>query len=121
MERLKKILMILICNLLVCSGYTQTIKVANTWTRSGAPKGYYKWTVYLDTDTSTCKTISYVEYYLHNTFKQPVVKVSNTHWKKKFPYSATGWGEFNIRAKIVFRDPRKKHQYVNYWLKLGRV
>ena len=98
----------------------QSIKVKNSWTRIGAPKGYYKWSVYINEDVSVCKTISYVEYYLHNTFKNPVIKVNASTTNQNFSYTATGWGEFDIRAKIVFKDPRKKTQYVNYWLKLGR-
>jgi len=96
------------------------IKVKNSWKNLAGKQGYYSWTIYLDEAPAVLNSIKYVEYLLHPTFKYPLQKVENLQRNPGFSYTATGWGEFNVKVKVVFKDPSKKPVLIDYWLKLGR-
>lgn len=101
--------------LLLLSVYVkaQTVSLDNT-VSPAKKRGYYKWVVFVKASDSVLNIIDHVEYLLHPTFPKPRVSVSNR--AGKFSYTATGWGEFEIKAKIVFKN--KKYQYLSYWLRL---
>lgn len=90
------------------------ISVNNTSSPS-TKAGYYNWTIFVQADDATLNTIDHVEYLLDPTFSNP--QVSSFNRANKFSYSSTGWGEFDIKVKIVFRN-RKSPQYIPYRLKL---
>lgn len=91
----------------------QTISLDNTASPSKT-RGYYKWVVFVKASDSELNSIDHVEYLLHPTFPKPQVSVFNR--ASKFSYTATGWGEFEIKAKVVYKN--NKSQYLSYWLKL---
>lgn len=77
-------------------------------------KGRYHWTVYIDAPDTVMDRIASVEYTLHPTFPDPVVKVTSK--ENKFALSANGWGEFTIFVKVFFSNG-KVGSY-QHWLNL---
>lgn len=110
---------ILVCSVfLSCQrGYTQQVSLTNTYAPT-AKKGYINWTVYLKGSTATLASISYVEYTLHPTFPKPVQQVRASKANPAFSVSASGWGEFELKAKIVFKSSAQRPLYLNYQLDL---
>jgi transcription initiation factor IIF auxiliary subunit len=102
---LRLLLPFLCCSLL----WGQNIALDNTAQYIG--DGRYSWTVFLKGDTSQ---VASVQYTLHPTFPEPVV------WGKgsNYAFSANGWGEFNIVARVYFKDKKKQPTIINYWLRL---
>ncbi len=96
-------------------GSAQNIKATNT-SQPSAKKGYYDWTVFIQSDASTLNSIEHVEYLLHSTFTNP--QVSSYDRKSNFSYSTSGWGEFEIKIKVVFKDKNKGALYMTHWLVL---
>jgi transcription initiation factor IIF auxiliary subunit len=87
----------------------QTMSVNNTAQYLG--NGRYSWTVFLKGDLAH---VASVQYTLHPTFPEPVV------WGKgpNFAYSSVGWGEFNVLARIYYKDKLRKPTTLNHWLRL---
>ena len=112
---LKYYFLVLISTGLAFSVCAQNIKVANT-SQLSKKKGYYDWTIFIQTDTSTLNSIDHVEYLLHPTFSNP--QVSSYDRKGNFSYSTSGWGEFEIKIKVVFKDENKGPLYMTHWLVL---
>ncbi len=112
---MKKLFNCILLLLVVPALNAQNIAVDNTATVS-APNGNYDWTVFIRADEATLNKIDRVEYLLNPTFKSPQVSSSNR--ATSFAYSGKGWGEFEIRTKILFRDRRIPPVYIAYWLKL---
>jgi transcription initiation factor IIF auxiliary subunit len=102
------------------NGQQRALKINNTWRQTPGKAGYYNWKVFIDEDASVINSIRYVEYLLHPTFKKPLQRVDNSTKYPKFSYSASGWGEFNIKVKIVYKNSSRQPLVQNYWLKLGR-
>ncbi len=92
----------------------QQIAINNTSSLSGR-SGYYNWTVFVQADYATLNNIDHVEYLLHPTFPNP--QVSSNNRNINFGFSSTGWGEFEIKVKVVFKN-RQPPQYISYWLRL---
>jgi transcription initiation factor IIF auxiliary subunit len=67
----------------------------------------WEWTVFIETDEETLSQIEYVEYILHPTFPEPVRRV----FKKdnNFALTAKGWGTFEIKIRVVFKDRTERH------------
>ena len=100
--------------LMAASAAAQDITVRNTAQFVGS--GRYNWKVFLVAEPSTLQSISYVEYTLHPTFPNPVRKVTNP--ADGFALAASGWGEFNILVKVVFKDRRKPPLQLTHYLSL---
>lgn len=63
---------------------------------------YYDWKVYVAEAPDVLEKIEHVTYFLHPTFPDPVRTVSDP--STGFALETTGWGEFEIGAKIQFKD-----------------
>jgi transcription initiation factor IIF auxiliary subunit len=63
---------------------------------------FYDWAVYVDEDASTLNEIEAVTYFLHPTFPDPVQTVRDP--ATRFALKARGWGEFDIAARVRFKD-----------------
>ena len=96
----------------------QKISVQNDASMSRR-KGYYNWKVYLVGHRDTLLKIKEVVYTLHPTFANPVQKIKSSTKNKNFSYSASGWGEFDIKVKIVFVDKRRRPLYLIHHLNLN--
>jgi len=93
------------------------LQLDNISTYLGKEKGenWWEWTIYLDIDTinghrsllpSTLEEVEYVDYYLHPTFSDPVIRVYDRD--SCFALTRRGWGTFEIKAKVVYK-PRGKN------------
>jgi transcription initiation factor IIF auxiliary subunit len=84
------------------------IKLLNT-SRYLDKKGnthWWVWTIFIKCDEPKClEEIDFVEYHLHPTFRNPIQRVR----KKEggFPLTMKGWGVFNVRARVIFKDKRE--------------
>ena len=76
------------------------VRLSNTFEKVSHDR--YNWTVFVVASKSVLDNIQYVEYTLHPTFPNPVRRTTNRN--QNFALSTSGWGEFDILAKIVFRD-----------------
>ncbi|MEM7184524.1 MAG: pYEATS domain-containing protein [Spirochaetota bacterium] len=66
----------------------------------------YNWTAYLKGPEKILSSIKQVRYYLHRTFRKNKIDVYQQ--KYGFPLSRSGWGTFEIKAKVFFRNGRTK-------------
>jgi transcription initiation factor IIF auxiliary subunit len=70
--------------------------------------------VFIVAEKAVLSGIKAVEYTLHPTFPNPVRQGRGPD----FAITANGWGEFNSKVKITFKDKKKPEKVMNYWLKL---
>jgi hypothetical protein len=68
---------------------------------------WWNWSVWVEGEKADLKRIEYVEYTLHPTFPEPVLRIANP--SSKFRLNSAGWGEFTIRAQVVMKDGEKKN------------
>lgn len=104
-------LFLLVFGLLAFTGAGANIQMDNTAVRLDS--GKYEWKLFLDADPSVKDQIKYVEYVLHPTFPNPVRRCDRSN---DFVLEATGWGEFDISATVVFENGEK--QYLKHHLRL---
>jgi transcription initiation factor IIF auxiliary subunit len=65
----------------------------------------WKWTAFVTGLPAQIEKIRCVRYTLHPTFPEPIQDVCNTSDPKHpFALTMTGWGTFNLRARISFKD-----------------
>ena len=85
--------------------------------KNSAGQDIWNWTVYLTADPKIMSKIDCVKYTLHDDFYpnhiNEICKPTNN-----FALSASGWGEFNIKIKVIFKDDST--QDLNHWLKIYR-
>ena len=77
-------------------------------------EGRWKWSVFLEGDTSELNGVDKVVYQLHPTFKKPVRTVTNR--KTRFRINSNGWGEFMIYANVVMKNGNDVT--LQHWLRL---
>lgn len=77
-------------------------------------KDYYNWKVYLVASPAYLNSISEVVYYLDPTFSYSTRKIKADPENPNFSLCCNGWGEFQLRIKIVFKDRKKEDLYENY-------
>ena len=79
---------------------------------------WYSWTAYIScSEPDSLDDIKFVEYHLHPTFKNPIRRI----FKKDggFPFKTRGWGVFNLRAHVVFKDERRKPELLEHFLQFN--
>lgn len=91
------------------------IKIRNTAKPSNII-GWYDWEVFL-TPKSALNNVNSVTYYLHKTFPNPIRMINKR--KTGFKLKSRGWGEFQIKAVIEFKDGKKQTKY--HWLELDET
>jgi transcription initiation factor IIF auxiliary subunit len=80
----------------------QSLDVQNVAERAG---DQWKWTAFVTGPPEQIAKIRCVRYTLHPTFPDPVKEVCEmSDPKHPFAFSAVGWGTFNLRARIEFKD-----------------
>ena len=97
-----------------------SIKLQNTseYVDKRGTTDWWNWTAYIDvTDDDNLDEVSYVEYYLHPSFKNPIRRVKEK--EGGFPLKTSGWGVFLLRAKVFFKDTKKKPLSLEHYLKFG--
>ena len=80
----------------------------------GTSREWYQWKVFVSASDKELNNIENVTYFLHPTFPEPVIEVKDI--SSKFALEQIGWGEFQIKAKIKYKDG--KEEEVSHWLKL---
>jgi len=77
---------------------------------------WWKWSVWIEGGPREMAAVDHVVYTLHATFPDPVRTVRNR--RTGFRLESSGWGEFELYARIVTKDG-KIHQR-KHWLTLDR-
>jgi hypothetical protein len=79
------------------------LRLQNTATKIDSKR--YEWTVFVQGPEEAIARIRCVRYFLHPTFPNPIQNVCDRQEVlKAFPFTATGWGTFNVRAEIYLKD-----------------
>ncbi|MCC6390379.1 MAG: TIR domain-containing protein [Bryobacterales bacterium] len=76
---------------------------------------WFNWAVWLEGPESDLDQVEMVVYKLHETFPQPVRRVTDR--KKKFRLETGGWGEFMIYAQARLKNGGELA--MRHWLSLG--
>lgn len=91
-------------------------EISITNTSEYAINNKYQCNVFLtSTDDSIFSDIDYVTYLLHPTFIHPTATTSNA--KEKFKITLYVWGEFEIKAKVVYKN--KRIDLLSHWLHIS--
>src|SRR5262249_12425443 len=92
---------------LIVVARNDTLDIQNIAERIADDK--WRWTAFVSGPSDQIAKIACVEYILHPTFPNPVQKVCSTDDPQHpFALTATGWGTFNLRARIEFKDGTSK-------------
>lgn len=91
----------------VSDAKSQDVDIDNVARKAGGNE--YEWTAFVVADEPELKRIKCVVYTLHPTFPDPVQRVCGTD-NPKYPFglTVTGWGSFNLRSKIEFKNGASK-------------
>jgi transcription initiation factor IIF auxiliary subunit len=82
-----------------------SLKLRNTWNYQG--DDWWEWTAYVDDDgTGELKDVEYVQYVLHETFEDPIRRIDTS--RGGFKLEQEGWGEFELKAFVHFKDGKKE-------------
>ncbi len=97
-----------------------SIKLKNNWDYKGDDR--WGWELYLDSNTKTeLEQVESVKYILHPTFSNPIRIIKDR--SQGFRLKASGWGTFEIKAFIYFKNGKKiklEHELeLNYEPKSG--
>lgn len=115
-----KHIVLIVLLLWACQAYAQKIMIDNE-ASPASKRGYYHWKVYVVAEPVVLRTIREVVYTLHPTFKYPVQTVKASSRNRNFSYSTSGWGEFDIKVKIVYNDRKRPPLYLVHHLRLSKV
>jgi transcription initiation factor IIF auxiliary subunit len=69
---------------------------------------HWEWTIFITAPPTLLAQIKCVEYTLHPTFPKPSRRsiCDPGTSTQSFPFTATGWGTFDVPVRIIFRDGR---------------
>ncbi|MBA7630639.1 hypothetical protein ES703_38163 [subsurface metagenome] len=67
---------------------------------------WFDWKIFVDAPKDELKKIKYVEYELHKSFPDPVRRKKSP--RNCFALETSGWGEFSIPIKVIFKDGTTK-------------
>ena len=81
------------------------LKLRNRWNYKGDER--WRWEAFLDDEGSgELGNVQSVEYILHPTFPNPIIRVSDPH--EGFALKTEGWGEFDLKAFALMKDGSKQ-------------
>lgn len=74
------------------------------YTADGRP--LFSWTVFVTGPADKLDQIREIRYHLHPTFKNNLIVLNpeNSSAKHGFPFSATGWGTFEVSTEVYYQD-----------------
>src|SRR5438105_1682378 len=95
-----------------------SIQLKNTSSYEGkhGDTDWWQWTAYIEcTPPDSLDQIAFVEYHLHSSFRNPVQRIR----KKEggFPLRTSGWGTFELKARVVFEDEQREPLVLSHNLK----
>jgi transcription initiation factor IIF auxiliary subunit len=92
---------------------SQTISADNTSVYTGNDR--WQWTVFVVASKDILNTISSVQYKLHPTFSPQTREIKNLgDIKKAFALTLTGWGTFEIKITINFKNGQRSKTISHY-------
>jgi len=81
-----------------------TLKLRNTWAYQGGDR--WKWTAFIDDyGSGELEEVKFVDYYLHESFPNPVRRVDTRD--NGFELSTGGWGTFELEAFAHMKNGKK--------------
>lgn len=92
-------------------------KLTNTssYSRRNGETDWWDWTAHIEsTPPDSLDEVAYVEYHLHPTFRNPVRRVRER--EGGFPLETRGWGTFELRARVVFKDKTRTPHLLSHEL-----
>lgn len=99
--------------------------VAGVKVRKGATKnlneegGWWWWSLSIEGSDEKLNSIKKVEYYLHESFgKEPYVRAFDRYRKTNFCLEMVGWGGFDLKAIVIFKDSDKRPVTLTHELEL---
>ena len=91
------------------------LKNSSTYIEKKGNTSWWNWTAYIECDPpDSLDEIEFVEYHLHPSFPNPIRRVMQK--QKGFPMQTKGWGIFNLRARVVFKDPERRPEVLEHML-----
>ena len=96
--------------------FSQAVRVKNDASR-GSSRGSYNWRIYLSGNVDSLKKIKQVTYTLISSYRDPVRTINYTD-SKIFELKSSGYGEFDVKVKIVYVDKRRYPLYLTHHLSL---
>lgn len=79
---------------------------------------WWDWTAYIEAASpELLDQVDYVEYHLHSSFRDPVKRIRVK--QGGFPFSTKGWGTFELKAKIVFKDKNETPVILRHYLEFA--
>ena len=84
-------------------------------TASYAGDERWNWSVWIDGPDVELDQVESVEWVLHPTFPHPIMLVKQR--QSKFRLDGSGWGEFEINARVTAKDGGQ--QQLKHWLRLA--
>lgn len=92
------------------------LKNDSTYAGKEGDTGWWDWTAYVEcTPPDSLDEIDYVEYHLHPSFRNPVKRIRIK--EGGFPLRTRGWGIFELKARVVFKDKEKESVILSHYLK----
>jgi hypothetical protein len=88
-------------------GVQESLSLTNTARYIG--NGRWEWTAFITGPPNYLQNINSVTYYLHHTFS-PNIYTGNKN-QQGHPITMTGWGTFEVRARVVFNDGQQRMYY----------
>lgn len=83
------------------------LKNTSSYIRKKGNTKWWSWKAYIECDNKEeLDSIEFIQYQLHPTFKYPIRRI----WQKEggFPLETIGWGTFELKANVFFKDKEKK-------------
>ncbi len=80
-------------------------------TSEEAGKGYWDWEIHLEGSDDELDRVKYVEYVLHETFPDPIRKISDR--SSGFQLETSGWGTFRVYITIKLRTGSEIEESLN--------
>lgn len=81
--------------------------------------GWWWWSLSIEGSSEKLDSIKKVEYYLHESFgKKPYVRAFDQYRKTNFSLEMVGWGGFDLKAIVTFKDANKKPVTLTHELEL---
>jgi hypothetical protein len=106
------------CITYIHSQTAETHRFDNQYMEYRSRSDYFNWKVYLVAGPAFLNSISQIVYYLDPTFKKSTRTIDANPKNPNFTLCCNGWGEFQIRIKIVFKDRSKPDLFEKYDLVL---
>lgn len=85
---------------------TASYRFDNEFGKYGNRNDYYNWKVFLISGNSFLQSIKQIDYYLDPTYKSAKRTVKADANNPNFTLCNNGWGEFTLRIRILFKDPK---------------